>query len=212
MPRGVASARAGNLAEAEVFAVAADPLASGQGGQQQVEGFREAGGVAVQAGAEDLQVDPGAAAGHAEVEPAAGDHVQQGCFLGEGDRVAVGQDRRGGTHPQPTGAAKQERGQRHRGRADPVADEVVFGQPHPVEPGGLRRASVGHRAAQRRRLVGARELPGEQEQVHLHTRARRTSAWNGLVGGARPAGQAGGRSGGGGGGGGVSSHAVRVTG
>jgi hypothetical protein len=77
----------------------------------------------------------------------------------------------GGADPEPGGLAEQEGGESDRGRGDAVGDEMLLGQPHPVEPGGLRRLGVGHRVAQRRRMVGTGELRGEQEQVRPQTRA-----------------------------------------
>src|SRR5207245_8961480 len=82
----------GDLAEREERAGAGDAVGAGQPAQQQVEGLREGVFVAVQAGAEDLQVDPGAAARDAQVETAAGERVEQNRLLGQGDRMAGGED------------------------------------------------------------------------------------------------------------------------
>jgi hypothetical protein len=78
--------------------VRADAVAL-QPGQQQVQRLSQAVLVAVQAGGEDLQVDPGAATAHAEVEAAIAQVVEQGGLLCERDRVAVGEHEYGGADP-----------------------------------------------------------------------------------------------------------------
>ncbi|GIH20204.1 hypothetical protein Raf01_83760 [Rugosimonospora africana] len=110
----------GHRREAEHRAIGADLLGAGQPRRQQVEAFREAVLVAVQAGAEHLQVDPRAAARDPEIQPAAGQLVEQHRLLRQRHRVAVGQNARRGTYPQPMGAAEQMAGERQRGRARSV--------------------------------------------------------------------------------------------
>jgi hypothetical protein len=151
----------------EPLAVGRDPLA-GQPGQQQVQGLAEAVLVAVQAGAEHLQVDPGAAPAHAQPEASPRQVVQQGRPLGDGDRVAVGEHAHRRADLDPAGPAEQVGGEGQRRGADPVADEVVLGQPDPVEAGRLG----GHPGLQGtgQRLAGrpAGEPAGKQEHAELH--------------------------------------------
>ncbi len=70
--------------------------------------------VAVQAGAEHLQVDPGAATADAETEATTAQVVEQGGLLGERDRVAVGEHAHGGAHQQAAGAAEEVGGEGDR--------------------------------------------------------------------------------------------------
>ena len=186
-----------------MLAVGADGLGARQPPQEQIQGLGEAGLVAGQPGPEDLQVHPRAATGDTQVEPAAGDLVEQDGLLGQRDRVAVGHDRGGGrvdvgaahdhvlrhgrARPEPTDLPDRQHD--HRGRAHPVGQEVVFGDPRAVEPGRLSRDGVVDRVAQGLGGGGAGELPSEQEHVDREGRAgpARTIDW-------------------------VSSHAVRVTG
>jgi hypothetical protein len=151
--------------EAEEPSVGAHLRRAGQPREQQVEGLGEAVPEAVQSGAEDLEVDPRPAAADAEVEPPAGHLVEQHRLLGERDRMPVRQDAGRGAHPQARGAAQHVRGECGRGRAGPVRQEMMFGDPRPVEAGPLGGQGVVHRRRQRR---STGEPAGKQKDIDAY--------------------------------------------
>jgi hypothetical protein len=122
----------------------------------------------VQAGAEDLEVDPWASPTHAEVEPTARELVEQRGLLGHRDGVLSGEHADRGTDRDPAGGAEQVSRQRDRGRADPVGQEMVLGDPRVVEASVLGGDRGGHRGVQHGGVVLAGELRSEQKHPEPH--------------------------------------------
>ncbi len=94
--------------------------------------------------------------------------MQQRRLLTERHRMLGRQhtDRR--TDPDPAGAAQQQRGKRHRIRADAVRYEVVFRQPDIGQSGFLRHLGGAHRAVQCFPLSLTGELSGQDESPNAH--------------------------------------------
>ena len=123
-----------DVVELPVFALVADAFV-GPARQHDLDGFAEALGALGHGDAEGLELDPGEAAAGAEVDPAAGEMVEQRDLLGEAQGVVERGQGDGGADPEAPGLGGGERGHHvHRG-ADREAGEVVLGQPHGVEPG-----------------------------------------------------------------------------
>ena len=94
--------------------------------------------------------------------------MQQRRLLAERDGMGVRQHAHGRADADPPGAPQQQRGQRHRRRADAVRHEVVLGEPDSVEPGLLRHLGGAHRAVQRLPLSLPGELGGQYERSNAH--------------------------------------------
>lgn len=82
--------------------------------------------------------------------------------------MCVRQHAHGRAHPQPPGPAEQQGRQRHRRRADPVRDEVVFGEPDRIEPGLLGHLRGPYRPVQCLALSLARELGRQNKRSYAH--------------------------------------------
>ena len=80
--------------------------------------------------------------------------------------MPVGQDACGGTDPNPLGPAQQMAGEGQRRGTHPVGDEMMLGDPHPVEAGPLAGHRVCQGVSQSLAVAGAGKLTGQQEQVH----------------------------------------------
>jgi hypothetical protein len=135
-----------------------------------VEGFPEALVIAGQAGAEDLEVDPGTAATNAESEAATREMVQEGGLLREGNRMPVGQHAHRRADRDPVRSAKDVGGEGYGGGADTVGDEVVLGDPCASQAGSLGGEGRLHCSCEGTTLGHAGELAHHQEQPELQLR------------------------------------------
>ncbi len=168
-----------DIRETELRPVAAQ-AGSGQRGEQQVERLGEAVLVAVQTGAEDLEVDPRAAPADTESEATTRELIEQGGLLGECDRVLSGQHADRGTDRHPAGRAQQVSGQGDRRGADPVRHEMVLGDPHVVEACLLGGHRGGDRGFQHGGVVLTGELCREQDHPEAHSddqQSRSSGLW-----------------------------------
>ncbi len=98
--------------------------------------------------------------------------MQQRGLLAQGDRVDGGQYADGGAHPDPAGAAEQQRGQGDGGRTGAVRHEVVLGQPYRVEPGLLGDLRRADRPVQGLPLALARKLGAQHKASYVHRISR----------------------------------------
>jgi hypothetical protein len=150
-----------------VLAVRACP-ARGQALQHQVKALGETLLVAVQSGAEHLQVHPRSTAPDSQPKPAAGQVRQQRRLLGQRDRMRRGQDADRRADHDPASQAQGVPGEGHRRGTHPVRHEVVLGDPHVVEPGGLRAHHRVHRPPQRLAVILTRKPARHQEHACPH--------------------------------------------
>ncbi len=141
--------------------------------QQQAQVFVQA---RPQVGGGDAEGDVGLlrhAAGHDELGPPAGQHVEGGELFRDAYGIAVGQQGDAGGQAQGGGSGR-DRGEQEFGRGDDVTGEVVLADGHAGESGLLRHDGLVDHGADALGLGGRatgawiRQVIPEDQQVDLH--------------------------------------------
>jgi len=109
-------------------------LGGGPGLVQDLHGLFESPAGLIHGDVQLVELTPLKAPSHAEIHPAVAQQVYRRHLLSQLDGIVEWQDNHGGAQTDALGDPRQIGQQRHGGRDDSVAGEVVFGDPHRVKP------------------------------------------------------------------------------